>query len=255
MIEIKNLKAGYNGDVVLENLNFVIKEGEFIVILGRNGSGKTTLLKTISGFIKPIEGEIFIDGKNLNKINVKDIAKKFSYIGSEFEVSFPYTVYEVILMGRIPHIGGLWENKIDVQKAEQVIRELGLTGIKDKPFTELSSGEKQKTLLAQSLCKEPEVYLLDEPNIHLDVKETSFMFDVIKEEFEKGKTIISVLHDLNLALHFGKRFIFLKNRRIFYDGDDFDREVLESVYNVKFEIKENKNEKFLFPLFRKNGKR
>ncbi|RLD16458.1 MAG: iron ABC transporter ATP-binding protein [Caldiserica bacterium] len=247
MIEVRNLFAGYGKKVVLEDINFSLEKGEFLIVLGRNGSGKTTLLKAITGFIKPFRGDVIISGRKLSTFSQTDVGKIFSFMGSEVNIHFPYTVFEMVLLGRIPYITGLWEKESDIRKAEFVIRKLGLEKIKDNIFYELSSGEKQKVVLAQLLCKDTPFILLDEPNIHLDVKETEFIFDVIKEEKESGKTVVAVLHDLNLSMELADKFLILKDKRAIYFGNDPGKEILKDAFDIDFDEFEFKKRKFLFP--------
>jgi len=163
MLKIKDLYFAYNSKDILKDINLQLDSG-IGCLLGPNGAGKSTLLKCISGIIKPKRGEIYLNEKDIEKYDFKERAKFVSYAPQEFSVNFPYTVFEIVLMGRNPHINILeGPKKDDIEEAKRAISTLKLIPFKDTPFTSLSGGEKRLTLIARALSQNGQLMLFDEP--------------------------------------------------------------------------------------------
>lgn len=231
MIKIKNLIFSYGKNRILENINFSANSGEILSIIGPNGSGKTTLLKCINRILNS-DGEILVDGINIKKLNQIDIAKIISYVPQDGYNFFPQTVFDMVLLGRKPYISwGISKKDIEI-----VINCLNLIDLKEfalRYFNELSDGERQKVLLARALSQESKILLLDEPTSNLDLKHQYEIFKIIKKlTKENNTTVLSALHDLNLAARFSDRIIMLKNGKIFAEGKPFDVLTEENIFNV-----------------------
>ncbi|MCG1020966.1 adenosylcobinamide amidohydrolase [Sutcliffiella horikoshii] len=239
MIELKHLVGGYTPEKpIISGVDLTIKKGEFFALLGPNGSGKTTLFKLVTGQLPVVEGKLLLSGRPLSSFTKLEKAKKMAVLTQEIQVSFDYTVKEIISLGRYPHQKGLLKSltQVDKEIMQQVMDITGVTLYKNKQFRKLSGGEKQRVLLAKSLAQEPEILLLDEPTNHLDIKHTFHMLDLIKEwQHTKGLTVFAILHDLNVASLYADRLALLHNGRFLEVGDaDTLRkeEQLERVYDV-----------------------
>ncbi len=239
---MEKVKFSYDGDrLALSGINLNIKEGEFISVLGPNGSGKSTLLKLLSGYLKPTRGEVKFNGQSIFEISTKEKAKIISYVPQNNAVVYPFTVYEIVAMGRSPYLNffGYATGK-DSVKIKNALEIMGISRLAKKSVKEISGGELQRTFIARALAQESKVILLDEANAHLDLKHQIAIYKVLKElNVKKGITVVFVSHELNLPAHFSNRMILLKQGEIFKDGTV--NEVLtagniEEVFGVKAKI-------------------
>ncbi len=243
MLRIKNMSFSYGREKILKNLSAEIKDGEFFGIIGPNGSGKTTLLKVITKILKPSSGSIMLNGEDIKKIPASQYAKSVSFLPSDIEVSFSYTVEEFVAMGRFPYTGRYGNvSAEDRNKVRDVLEKFGIGSYDSRNIQELSDGEKQRVFLAQAIVQEPSVIILDEPTSHLDIGHSFKILDIIKGINRTGITVISVLHDLNLASEYCTQLLMLKNGEIFSQGSS--EEVLtyaniEQVYQTKVLVYKN----------------
>ncbi len=241
-IKVDNLDFKYVSEKILENINIEIKKGEFVGIIGPNASGKTTLLKNISKILKPCKGVILIENRSDYKI--KELARKLAVVSDDIPPEFNFTVFETVLMGRTPHL-----KRFETEKEEDIAiakRSMVLTNtshLADKSVTELSSGEKQRVFIAQALTQQPKIILLDEPTSHLDINQRIEIFDLIhKLNREEQITVITILHDLNLASQYCNRLILLNKGKIFCSGlvnEVLTTKNIEKVYNINVNIKKD----------------
>jgi iron complex transport system ATP-binding protein len=239
MIKVENLTGGYTTSPIIKGLNVEIEQGEFFALLGPNGSGKTTIFKLITGWLPIIDGEISIAGKELSTLSKLEKAKQIAVLTQEAQVSFDYTVEEIVSLGRYPHQKGILKqlSKRDLDVMEDVMEITNISHFKKTPFRMISGGEKQRVLLAKALAQEPEILLLDEPTNHLDIKHTFQMLDLLKERQQiMGLTIFAILHDLNVASLYADRIALLHNGSFLEVGDaDTLRKAnqLKKVYEVE----------------------
>lgn len=195
---------------MLRDVSFDVPSGDFLSLLGPNGSGKSTLLRLLDRILLPQEGTISLHDRPLNAFHRKEIARTVAYVPQDGLWVFPFTVLEVVLMGRSPYIGRFgFEQSHDIELAETIMRQVDIDHLAEKPLTALSGGERQRVLIARALCQQPKILLLDEPNAHLDIAHQIDIFKILRSENEKGLTIISVSHDLNLAATFSRRILLL----------------------------------------------
>ncbi len=236
MIEIRGLSFSYNQREVLSSIDLKIEEGEIVAIIGPNGSGKTTLLRCVNKVLKVKKGEIFIRGQSLNHFSLRKLSTLLGYVPQRETTSFPFTVFEIVLMGRRPYINwGVAE--YDIEVVNETLHMLDLDGFSNRFFDELSGGERQRVLIARAFAQQPKVLLLDEPVNSLDLKHQLEVFDLIWDVGKKkGVSIIYAIHDLHTAARFSERVIMLKNGRIFADGapeDVITAENIRKVYEVE----------------------
>ncbi|WP_342508333.1 ATP-binding cassette domain-containing protein [Sporosarcina sp. FSL K6-2383] len=239
MIKVDRLAGGYGKKPIVKDISLDIKQGEFFALLGPNGSGKTTLFKLITGQLPVISGDIFIDGKAMSKLTKLEKAKKVAVLSQEVQMTFDYTVEEIISLGRYPHQKGMLKtlSAYDREVIDAVMEISKVERYRKTQFRLLSGGEKQRVLLAKALAQEPEILLLDEPTNHLDIKHTFQMLDLLKEwQQTKGLTIFAILHDLNVASLYADRVALLYEGSFLEVGDVNTlrkEEQLKKVYEVE----------------------
>lgn len=214
MLHLKNVCAGYGNGDVLHNITFDLPLGQNLCILGPNGCGKSTLLRAISGLLDS-RGELTLDGKSVSAMRRPEIASHMAMMSQMSTVYFSFTVYETVMMGRYQKLRrGLFASpsKEDKQRVEQYLRATGLEKLRDRQISELSGGQLQRVFLARTLAQEPEIILLDEPTNHLDLKHQTELVTYLKNwSQEKERTVIGVLHDINLSLMLSDQLLFLKD--------------------------------------------
>ena len=242
MIQIKNVSFSYNTKKVLEDINLQINSGEFVGIIGPNGSGKTTLLKNICQVLKPDGGKILITGQSDWK--PKELAKKIAVVSENGPVSFDFTAWEVVLMGRAPFLSRFErEEKEDLEIARRAMETTDTLQFQERPITELSSGERQRVFIAQCLAQTPKIILLDEPTNYLDMNHKIKIFNVFSRlNKENGVTILAVLHDLNLASRYCDKLVLMSCGKIFMTGRTEEvliAENIQKVYGIEVAIKQD----------------
>ncbi len=250
-LELKDVSFSYGKRPVLESITMCVEEGEIVSIVGPNGSGKTTLLKCINRILKP-KGNILLDGVDLKKLKLNEIAQLMGYVPQSTMYSFPTTVFDVVLLGRKPYLGWSPSSK-DLEIVSNVLSLLGLDNLILRNFNELSDGEKQKILIARALAQEPKLLLLDEPTSNLDIKHQLEVLSLIRNIAKKKKiSAIMAIHDLNLASQFSDRIFFLRQGKIYDFGTPeavITKENIKAVYGVNTIISWNSNKPHIIPIF------
>ena len=213
----RNFSTGYSKINIVNQINFKLKEREWIGIIGANGSGKSTLLKGVLKFIPTLSGDIFLNGISTNKYSRKELSKKISYLPQKLNNNLNITVKDLITLGRSPY-KKFWDfnlNNEDTNKIEEAIEIVELNNLKDKFITELSGGQCQRAYLAMVIAQDPKIMFLDEPTTFLDINHQIKFLESLKELIkEKNISIITVLHDINLAARFCHRIAILKNGKL-----------------------------------------
>jgi iron complex transport system ATP-binding protein len=237
VFKIHDIECSYGSHQVLKGVNFEVAPGSFLGIIGPNAAGKSTLLKAITAALKPTQGVVYFRGKDLNKLSRRDLAKQVAVVPQDTEVNFPFTVLEVVMMGRHPHLGRfIHESEQDFEIVRQAMESVHCWHLRDRNALELSGGERQKVILARALAQEPQIILLDEPIAHLDLSAQLEVLNLLKEmNSYHGVTVIAILHDLNLAAQFSKQLIMLSQGRIFQAGtpeEVLTAENIKGVYNT-----------------------
>jgi len=212
-LSVENISFRYPDVPVLRNITFDLPSGDFLSLLGPNGSGKSTLLRLLDRILLPQSGTITLDGRPLNEFSRRELAKRVAYVPQDTLWVFPYTVLEVVLMGRSPYIGHSgFENEQDLEIAQEMMRLTDIAHLANKLITGISGGERQRVLIARALSQQPQILLLDEPNAHLDISHQIEIFQILREQNEqRNLTIVSVSHDLNLAAAFSRNTLLLAN--------------------------------------------
>lgn len=216
MLELDRVGFRYREDWVLREIGFSIERGDFLGILGPNGSGKTTLLRLVDGVLSPGEGRVLLHGRDVAGMKRRDIARVMAVVPQDQPLVFSFSVREIVLMGRSPHLGNLaFESARDLEIARTAMEETETASLAERNFNELSGGERQRVLIARALAQEPSLLLLDESTAFLDLRhQVAFMSLLRFLNREKGLTILAVTHDINLAALFCGKILLLKEGRI-----------------------------------------
>ncbi|WNS75910.1 adenosylcobinamide amidohydrolase [Bacillus sp. DTU_2020_1000418_1_SI_GHA_SEK_038] len=241
MLSVQQITGGYTGESVIKNVSFELEKGELFGILGPNGSGKTTLLKMLSGILPFSSGEVLLKGKSLSDYSTKELAKIIAVLSQHSNQSFSYTVRETVSLGRYAHQKGWFHSwsQEDERIVKQAMEQTGVELFESHYLHELSGGERQRVFLAQALAQEPEILLLDEPTNHLDLSFQKDLLDLLKSWTKnRGLTVVSIFHDLNLAGLYCDRLLLLEKGEI--NINDTPNEVLREdrirgVYKTKIE--------------------
>ena len=229
------------GQSLFAGLSIAMTRGEFVAICGPNGSGKTTLLRLLSGGLHADEGEVLLDGDPIGEMAPRRRARRIAVVLPESQILFNFSVLEVVLMGRAPHLG-FWglERPVDFAAARQALRDTDLVDFEGRHLQELSSGERQRALIARGLAQEPGVLLLDEPTAFLDLRHSLEIYEILTRlNRERGLSVVVVSHDLNLVARHVSRLVLLHRGRLRADGPpvsvltpDLIREVYETEADV-----------------------
>lgn len=254
VFNLKGIKGGYGNLNVLKEIDLTMSSSEFIAIIGPNGAGKSTLMKLLARNIKPTSGSIEFRDKPLHKYSARDFAGEVSVVHQFIENIMPFTVYELIRMGRFPN-QKLWEIETEKDKEiiEQSINTTRISHLRNRLITELSGGERQLVFIAQALAQSRSVILLDEPISHLDIRHAVQIMDILHTLNKNGSTVITVLHDINIASDYCSRIIALKDGRVFADGTPrnvISYNLIESLFDTLCVIFENPMSKkpYTFPV-------
>ncbi len=243
-IDVTNLNYAYGRSPVLQNLTFSIRSGDFFIIIGPNGSGKTTLMKLLSRITKPKTGTIHVFKRSIQTYSRKDLARTIAFVAQSTPVDFPFTVTEVVLMGRSPHLGMLaLERTKDLEIVKQSLDFTGISHLADRKMEQLSGGERQRVFIARAISQQPHIILLDEPTASLDLAHQVRIMDLMERlKTETGVTVVMISHDVNLAAMYGDRLLLLKEGRIVNLGrpkEVLTYQTLEDVYGCKLLVDES----------------
>ena len=233
ILNVQELGFLYRNHEVLHDIAFNVSHGEIVAILGPNGVGKTTLLKCLNKILKTKTGNIYLDGMEIRRLDTLEIARRAGYVPQRVETG-RLTAFDAVLLGRRPHIS--WDiSDNDLRIVDAIFSRLSMNHLRLSYIDEMSGGELQKIAIARALVQEPRILLLDEPTSSLDLKNQveilSTIVDIVREH---GIAAVMTLHDLNQALRFADRFIFLKDGNIHFHGD-FDTvtpDIIEDVYGL-----------------------
>jgi iron complex transport system ATP-binding protein len=254
ILEIIEAEFSYSGKrKIFEDINFSLEEGDILCVLGPNGTGKSTLIKCINGLLKLSRGNIFLRNKDINTMGKDDLAKSMGYIPQTHDSTFAFKVSDVVLLGRAPHLG-LTESpgSKDLKIAQDAMESLGISHLKDKPYTEISGGERQLVLMARVLAQKPKILLLDEPTSHLDFGNQIRILEIINKLSSSGLSVIMTSHYPDHAFISSNRVVILKNGALMAIGSPEEvvtEENMRKAYNIDVRILNvEKHRKAVVPL-------
>ena len=232
------IKMTFGKKAVLKGIDFSLRNKEFLGIIGPNGSGKSTLLKCIYRVQKPTAGKIFFNGKNLDELSYRESALQLAVVAQHDAYNFDFTVLDVVLMGRSPHKKMLQRDNLeDYALARKALAVVGLADFEERSFSTLSGGEQQRVILARALTQQTECLVLDEPTNHLDIKYQLQIMDIVKS---LNLTVISAIHDLNIAAMYCDRLIAIKDGEVYGIGTPQElltEAFIYEMYEVKCQVK------------------
>jgi iron complex transport system ATP-binding protein len=249
ILNIRGVELGYHSRPVLKDISFHVQRGEILAILGPNGVGKTTLLRCLNALLRPHLGTIIVDGQDLTGLSLADIARMMAYVPQRQEAG-RITVFDAVLLGRRPHIR--WDvSHRDMMAAQAALQRLRLDALSMRYIDELSGGELQKVAIARALVQEPKVLLLDEPTSSLDLRNQMDILDLVAGIVQEHQiSAIFTMHDINMALRYAHKFVFLKSGTIVHAGgpETISKEVIQSVYGVEVSMERYNGYRIVVPL-------
>lgn len=240
-LEGKNLEALLGGTPILKGVSVTAEGRELVGVIGPNGSGKSTLLKCLYRVLRPSGGAVWLDGRELGEMPRKQSARNMAVVAQHNDLSFEFTVQEMVLMGRSPHKRLLERDSgADLAIAAQALAQVGLENLAQRPFSSLSGGERQRVILARALAQQAPVLILDEPTNHLDIKFQLQLMDLLRG---LPCTVIAALHDLNLAAMYCDRLYVMKDGRVAGQGSPEEvltPQLIRQVYEVEARVEQDR---------------
>lgn len=241
MLDARDITHAYTAGVpVLRGISLTLERGTILYLLGRNGCGKTTLMQCLSGALKPAGGQIAFEGKDIHAYTPTERAQRIGLIPQLHTPAFAYTVREMILMGRAPHLGLFGApGKADYAIADDALASVGLAHYRDRPYTQLSGGERQLVLIARGLAQRCRVLLMDEPDSHLDLNNQQRVMEIVARLAADGLSFIVTSHVPNNALVYAHRVLLMKAGRVLADGDPahvLTAPLLTEAYDMETEV-------------------
>ena len=236
-LEIEDISLSIDGKRILKEISLSVGDGEFLALMGPNGSGKTTLLRCVMNYLKPEQGAILVDAKPIHTMSDRALAQMFAVVPQTSQIEFPFSAFEMVMMGRTPHarsrLSG--DSKLDATAVRRAMEKTNTWKFADRDFSSLSGGERQRVIIARALAQEPEILLLDEPTVYLDITGQLEIMDLLRELNRGGLTIVAVMHDINLASRYCGKIALINEGRLESHGtpdEVFTPENITRIYDV-----------------------
>ena len=253
-LKLRNFSVGYKNNIVVRNINLSVYSGEWLGIIGPNGSGKSTLVKGIMGIIKSFRGDIYLKDEDIKLFKKKRIAQTISFLPQQLNSNLMITVKELVALGRSPY-KEFWEfdlNKIDQEKINESLNLVDMYDLKDKLISQISGGQIQRAYLALALAQEPEILILDEPTNALDLKYQLKFLEIVKKlQVKSNISIITILHDLNLASRYSDKIIALKNGKSIGYGscnEIINEKFIKEIFDIDVLVSDTPYGKQIYPV-------
>ena len=239
-LKVNNLFVSLSGVKIVKDISLYVNDGKFVGIIGPNGCGKSTLLKSIYKVIKPDKGSVFLGEKDILRSTPKAVSKQMGVVGQFNDLSFDFSVYDMVMMGRTPHKSLMEpDNKGDHDIVCRALKKVDLVSYSDRSYLTLSGGEKQRAILARTIAQQPDFLILDEPTNHLDIKYQLQIFSIVKS---LNIGVLAALHDLSIASNYCDILYVIKNGEIVTYGKPdqiLTEELVKSVYEIDCDIYTN----------------
>ena len=239
MLSLEKVQFSYSNrsDVsqfCLDDISMNITKGDFLTIVGPNGSGKSTLLKIISGVVEPDTGFVSLNNKKLRDYTRKELARTMAYVPQAFSSAFPFSVYEIVMMGRTPYLNHFgYEKENDLEIVKDALEVVGIYHLRNKGINEVSGGEAQRAFIARALAQKPKIMLLDEPTAHLDIEHQIGILNLLEKlNIDMDLNVLMVSHDLTLAGYYGERLIMMKEGKIIFDDKKAAILTQENIFDI-----------------------
>jgi iron complex transport system ATP-binding protein len=241
LLEARDISFRYDREWVVRNVTFTLEPGEFLGLLGPNGSGTSSLLKILNGILRPQQGEVAFEDRGLSSWSRRRLAQRMAMVAQEIQLDFPFTVLELVLMGRYPHLGALeFESDRDLAIARECMERVEINPLENRLVTRLSGGERQRALVARALCQQPRCLLMDEPTAFLDLRHQLDLFTLTRELAAlHGVGALVISHDINLAAQFCDRLLVMDRGHLAVQGtpDEVVRpQHLETIYGCRLQV-------------------
>ncbi|SDG60160.1 ABC transporter ATP-binding protein [Desulfosporosinus hippei] len=239
-IEVANLSFSYGDRLILDRINFVAKDQELLSILGPNGTGKSTLFRCILGLLSKYKGKALLNGRDIRKLGIREMAQYIAYIPQCHYPSFNYTVFDMVLMGTTVQLSTLSSPGVKQRKlAESALERLGILHLKERGYTQISGGERQLVLMARALVQEARILILDEPTANLDFGNQIRVLTQIKSLAKEGYTIIQSTHNPDQTFLFSDKVLAMKDGKVLALGPPcqvFSQELIHQLYGIDVEL-------------------
>ncbi len=237
VISAEELSVGYGKNVIVDGINFEVKQGEILTLIGPNGAGKSTVLKTLAGYLERLFGKVIIEGKNADKISSAEMSEKLSVLLTRRIRPELMTCRDVVETGRYPYTGrlGLLTER-DKNIVSSAIEAVEMRELEDMDFNSVSDGQRQRIMLARAICQEPEILILDEPTSYLDIRHKIMFFEILRRlVFEKKIAVILSMHELDLAEKISDSVLCIKDGKVIRAGvpkEIFTEENIREIYDI-----------------------
>ncbi len=240
VIEAHNVNFSYDGKEIIHDVSLALAQGEFLGLIGPNGAGKSTVLRLCARILKCRSGAVFVFGKDVKNLSQKQIAEEIGFVPQETHFALDFSVEQIVAMGRYPYLRPFEPaTSIDLDAVEHALDSADLTQLRKRPVNMLSSGERQRVVIARALCQEPKILILDEPTSHLDLNHQIKIMNLLQKLNKQGKSIVIANHDLNLAGLFCQNLVLMHQGTIYAKGAPTDlitKEILREVYGAQVKI-------------------
>ncbi|MDR3136855.1 MAG: ABC transporter ATP-binding protein [Coriobacteriales bacterium] len=240
MLKVGDLVCGYHRMEVVHGVSFTVRHAEFVCMIGANGCGKTTVLKTILGLLKPFSGSVMVDDQETTSLSERELAKRFAYIPQAHTPPFPFSVSDVVMLGRTPYVNRLSRvSSSDRQIAYGALMQLGIEQLAQRTYTHLSGGQQQLVLIARALTQQPDILVMDEPTASLDFGNQQTVLSRMRSLVKAGTSVLMVTHDPSHAFYCADRVLVMHEGRLIGDGSPGEvitGERMHTIYGTKVEI-------------------
>ncbi len=246
MLKASNISYNIKEKYLVKDINLNFGEGQFTVIMGQNGAGKSTLLKILANSMKNSTGDVNYNNKDIHSYHALELAKLRAVLSQHYDITFPITVDDIVIMGRYPHFKSVPSHE-DIKICEEVMKQINIEDLKGREYGTLSGGEAQKVQMARVLAQiwekeTSKILFLDEPVSNLDMKYQHQILSMAQKISRENCIVIAVLHDINLSLTYADRIVFMKDGFIKYvlnDLKELSEEIILDIFNVKAKIINN----------------